>query len=92
MRSLLASLGDYSMAMLRGIADLRGVTPATNMREEVAAQLAGLLAEPHATALALSRVSAEAQRAWAALCAAGGHLKVPAFRARVRRDPRHRAG
>ena len=79
MRTLLASLGDYSMAMLRGIAELRGVMPATNVREEVAAQLAGALAEPHATALALSRVSAEAERAWAALCAAGGHIKVPAF-------------
>ena len=57
------------------------------MREEVAAQLAGLLAEPHATALALSHVSAEAKRAWAALCAAGGHMKVTAFTRRVRRDP-----
>ncbi len=79
MRTLLASLGDHSMAMLRGIAELRGVMPATNVREEFAAQLAALLAEPHATALALARVSAEAEHAWTTLCAAGGHLKVPAF-------------
>jgi Helicase conserved C-terminal domain len=79
MRTLLASLGDYSMAMLRGIAELRGVMPATNVREEVAAQLAGELAGPHATSIALSRISAEAGQAWAALCAAGGHIKVPAF-------------
>ena len=45
MRSLLASLNDHPIAMLRGIAELRGVSLATNNRADAAAQLAALLAE-----------------------------------------------
>jgi hypothetical protein len=79
MRSLEASLGDHPMAMLRGIAALRGIELATNVRENVAAQLAAALAAPTATVEALASVSADAQRAWAALLAAGGQIKAPAF-------------
>ncbi len=49
MRSLLASLNEHPMALLRGIAELRGVILASNARAEAAAQLASALAEPAAT-------------------------------------------
>ena len=65
--------------MLRGIAELRGVTLATNHRADAAAQLAALLAEPAATAAALAACSPAAQSAWRALHAAGGRMKAGIF-------------
>lgn len=79
MRSLLLSLNDHSMALLRGIAELRGLQLSTNSREDAAAQLAAALAEPAATAAALATCSDGARAAWAALTAAGGRQKTPAF-------------
>ena len=79
MRSLLASLNDHPIAMLRGIAELRGVSLATNHRTDAAAQLAALLAEPAATAAALAACSPAAQSAWRALRAAGGRMKAGIF-------------
>jgi len=79
MRSLLASLNDHPIAMLRGIAELRGVALATNHRADAAAQLAALLAEPAATAAALAACSPAAQSAWRALRAAGGRMKAGIF-------------
>jgi hypothetical protein len=79
MRSLVASLGEHPMAMLRGIAELRGVALTSNVREEVVQQLAVTLAEPGATETALSALSPGAQAAWAELVAVGGRMKVPAF-------------
>ena len=79
MRSLVASLNDHPIAMLRGIAELRGVTLATNQRGDAAAQLAALLAEPAATVTALAACSPAAQSAWRALHAAGGRMKVGIF-------------
>ena len=79
MRNLLASLNDHPIAMLRGIAELRGVTLATNHRGDAAAQLAALLAEPAATAAALAACSPAAQSAWRALRAAGGRMKAGIF-------------
>ena len=79
MRNLLASLNDHPIAMLRGIAELRGVTLATNHRADAAAQLAALLAEPAATAAALAACSPAAQSAWRALRAAGGRMKAGIF-------------
>jgi hypothetical protein len=79
MRSLEASLGDHPMAMLRGIADLRAIELTTNVRETVAAQLAAALAVPASTTEALAAISPDAQRAWAALLAAGGQMKAAAF-------------
>ncbi len=79
MRSLLASLNDQPMALLRGIAELRGVTLATNNRGDAAAQLASSLAEPAATAAALAACSPAAQSAWRALLAAGGRMKAGVF-------------
>ncbi len=79
MRSLLASLNDQPMALLRGIAELRGVTLATNNRGDAAAQLAAALAEPAATAATLAACSPAAQSAWRALLAAGGRMKAGIF-------------
>jgi hypothetical protein len=79
MRNLLASLNEHPMAMLRGIAELRDVTLATNNRADAAAQLASSLAEPAATAAALATCSPPAQSAWRALCATRGHMKSGVF-------------
>jgi hypothetical protein len=79
MRSLDASLSSHPLAMLRGIAELRGVPLATNSRAEAAAQLAAILAESEATERILAGCSPAAQAAWAALCGAGGRMKLPAF-------------
>ena len=79
MRSLLASLNDHPIAMLRGIAELRGVSLASNHRTDAAAQLAALLTEPAATAAALAACSPAAQSAWRALHAAGGRMKAGIF-------------
>lgn len=79
MRSLDASLNDHPLAMLRGIAELRGVALATNSRAEAAAQLAAILAEPEATERVLAGCSPAANAAWAALRDAGGRMKLPVF-------------
>jgi hypothetical protein len=79
MRSLEASLNNHPLAMLRGIAELRGVALTTNSRAEAAAQLAALLAEPGATEAALTGCSRGATDAWAALQDSGGEMKLSAF-------------
>ena len=79
MHTLFASLSDHSMAMLRGIADVRGLELNSNSRDDAAAQLATALAEPAATAAALAVCSAGGRAAWQALAAAGGKLKTPVF-------------
>jgi hypothetical protein len=79
MHTLLASLSDHSMAMLRGIAEARGLEPSTNSRDDAAAQLASALAEPAATAAALAACSEGGRMAWQALVAADGKLKTPVF-------------
>ncbi|MDQ1301398.1 MAG: Helicase 3 protein [Chloroflexota bacterium] len=79
MHTLLASLSDHSMAMLRGIADMRGLELSTNNRDDAAAQLATALAEPDATAAALAACSTGGRAAWQALAAARGKLKTPVF-------------
>lgn len=79
MRSLLVSLNDHPMAMLRGIAELRGVTLATNHRGDAAAQLASVLAEPASTVGALAGCSPAAQATWRVLHAADGRMKAGIF-------------
>lgn len=79
MRSLLASLNEHPMALLRGIAELRGVTLASNARAEAAGQLASALAEPAATASALAACSPAAQAAWARLAGSEGRMKASVF-------------
>jgi hypothetical protein len=77
MRTLLTSLAEHPMAMLRGIAELHGVALTTNARVDAAAQLAAALAEPGATDAALATCSEAGRAAWAALRAAGGRMKTP---------------
>ena len=79
MRSLLASLTDHPMAMLRGIAELRGVILSSNHRGDAAAQLASSLAEPAETIAALVACSPAAQTSWRELYAAGGRMKTGIF-------------
>jgi hypothetical protein len=79
MRSLEASLNSHPLAMLRGIAELRGVALTTNGRAEAASQLAAVLAEADATEKALGGCSPAANEAWTVLRDAGGRMKLPAF-------------
>jgi hypothetical protein len=79
MRDLNASLNDHPLAVLRGIAELRGVVLASNNRAEAAAQLAAVLAEPGATEAALATCSPEANGAWQALQSSRGRMKLTAF-------------
>ncbi len=79
MRTLLTSLAEHPMAMLRGIAELHHLTLTTNARDDAAAQLAAALAEPGAIDAALATCSEAGRAAWAALCAAGGRMKTPIF-------------
>jgi hypothetical protein len=79
MRGLEASLDNHPLAMLRGIAELRGVALATNSRAEAAAQLTALLAEPSTTETILAGCSQAANAAWAALQNSGGQMKLSAF-------------
>lgn len=73
------SLSEHPLAMLRAIAELRGVELASNSRDEAAAQLAAALGDESATAAAVETVSAEAQAAWAALRRADGRMKTSVF-------------
>ncbi len=79
MKSLLTSLNDHPLALLRGIAELRGLTLTSNVRAEAAAQLAAALAEPAATSDALAACSPAAQTAWRALLATDRRMKGPIF-------------
>ncbi len=79
MRTLLVSLSEHSLAMLRGIAELRGVTLASGNRDEAAAQLAAALADEASTGAAVQAAPAGAQAAWTALRRAGGKMKAAAF-------------
>ena len=79
MRTLLTSLAEHPMAMLRGIAELNDVTLTTNARDDAAAQLAAALAEPGAIDAALASCSEAGRAAWTALRAAGGRMKTPIF-------------
>ncbi len=79
MRSFLASLNEHPMALLRGIAEMRGVELSTNLRPDAAAQLAAALAASGATAAALASCSPAAQAAWRSLRAANGRMKAAVF-------------
>lgn len=79
MRTLLVSLSEHPLTMLRGLAELRGVELASNARDEAAMQLAAALGEETATAAAVQAVSPRAQAAWSALRQAGGRMKSAAF-------------
>lgn len=79
MRTLLASLNDHPMALLRGIAELLGVELSSNARNEVAEQLAACLADVETVRAALTACSPAGRAAWAALLAAGKRMNVARF-------------
>lgn len=79
MRTLLVSLSEHPIAMLRGIAELRGVVLASNARDGAAAQLAAALGDEQATDAALAELFPAARAAWDALLRAGGKMKAATF-------------
>lgn len=79
MRTLADSLNEHPLALLRGIAEVRVVSLASNARDEVALQLAAALSDEDATAEGLATASDEARAAFAALQRAGGKMKLAVF-------------
>jgi hypothetical protein len=79
MHSLRRFLVDYDMAMLRALAENRGVSLDTNVQSEAVDRLAAALVEPLSVRVALARLSPGALAALEALVAAGGRLRAPQF-------------
>lgn len=79
MRTLAVSLSEHSLAMLRGIAELRDVPLASSGRDEAAAQLAAALGDEAATAATVEILPDEAQAAWKTLRRTGGKMKAAIF-------------
>lgn len=82
MHTLLHSLQDYPLAMLRAIAEVRGLTLQSNVAREVVQQLADQLADPDNLLAALAGCSAQARQALDAVLRGGGHLPAAAFERR----------
>jgi hypothetical protein len=70
---------DYDMAMLRALAQNRGVDLTTNRQTEATDQLAMALLEPFSIRVALARLSSQARRGLNRLLAAGGRMRAPQF-------------
>jgi hypothetical protein len=70
---------DYDMAMLRALAQNRGVVLASNRQAEAADLLAVALLDPLSIQTALARLSSEGRDALEALLAAGGRMRAPQF-------------
>jgi hypothetical protein len=79
MHDLHRFLVDYEMAMLRALAQNRGVTLTTNRQAEAADQLAAAFLDPLSVRVALARLTPQARQALELLLAAGGHLRAPHF-------------
>ena len=79
MHSLRRFLVDYDMAMLRAVAENRGVRLDTNLQSEAVDRLAPALGDPLSVRAALARLSPGALAALSALAAAGGRLRAPQF-------------
>jgi hypothetical protein len=79
MQSLHRFLIDYDMAMLRALAQNRGVMLTTNRQIEAAEQLAAGLLDAQSVRSALARLSPGGQEALEALLAAGGQMRGPHF-------------
>jgi hypothetical protein len=79
MHSLHRFLIDYDMALLRALAQNRGVALTTNRQPEAADQLAAELLDPLSVRTALARLSPEGRAALEALLAAGGQMRAPHF-------------
>lgn len=79
MATLHRFLVDYDMAMLRALAEARGVALTTNRQPETVDQLAAALLEPLSVRVALAHLSPQAQMALDALLAEGGQMRSPQF-------------
>lgn len=64
MRTLLASLSDHPMALLRGIAEQLEVELSSNVRSEAAEQLAARLSDVETVRAALAACSPSGRTAW----------------------------
>ncbi|MBC7249148.1 MAG: helicase-associated domain-containing protein [Anaerolineae bacterium] len=79
MKTLKQCLIDYDMALLRAIAQRRGVELSSNRRREAAAQLAAALLEPESVAEAVAWLSPAEREALDALLIAGGRMQAALF-------------
>jgi hypothetical protein len=79
MHSLHRFLVDYDIAMLRTLAQNRGVALATNRQTEAADQLAITLLDPLSVRSALASLSPQGRETLEALLATGGRMRAPHF-------------
>lgn len=79
MKTLKQCLIDYDMALLRAIAQRRGVELSSNRRREAAAQLAVALLDPESVAEAVAWLSPTEREALDALLIAGGRMQAALF-------------
>jgi hypothetical protein len=79
MVSLDRFLADYDMAMLRALAQRRGIALSSNRQAEAAEELAASLIDPVSVRTALARLSAEARNALASVLGAGGQMRASQF-------------
>ncbi|MGD8791797.1 MAG: helicase-associated domain-containing protein [Anaerolineae bacterium] len=79
MHDLRRFLVDYDMAMLRALAENRGISLATNVHAEAVDQMAQALLAPLSVRTALAHLSPPARQALETLLAAGGRLRAPQF-------------
>jgi hypothetical protein len=70
---------DYDIAMLRALAQSRGVPLTTNRQPGASDELAALLLDPLSVRTALARLTPEAREALDALLSAGGQMRAPHF-------------
>ncbi len=72
-------LVDYDMAMLRALAQSRGVTLSTNRQTEAVDKLSTALLDPLSVRVALAHLSEDGRAALAVLLAAGDKMRVSRF-------------
>ena len=79
MKALKRCLIDYDMALLRAIAERRGVELTSNRQREAAAQLASALLDPASVAEAVDWLTPAEREALDALLTSGGRMQAPLF-------------
>jgi len=79
MRTLQQCLQDYPLVLLQAIAQMRGVSLGSDVRQEVIDQLAAALTDPPSIAAAVDSCSQEAKAALRALIAAAGRIPALTF-------------
>ena len=85
MHDLHRFLVDYDIAMLRALAQNRGIALATNRKTEAADHLATALLEPVSVSTALAHLSPQARDALELVLASGGRMRAPHFARRFGR-------